>query len=113
MNAIERVEQPSVAEELGALLKLLSNPDRIQIVLLLADWGALTVNDVAAKTGISPARASQHLALLRAFRLVSRSNQGRHRLYSLNPVDLADWIRAGTPFIRYPMTVRPDHEHPS
>ena len=81
--------------ELAELLKLLANPDRISIVEALSTHQEMSVNDVAAHVGIPATRASQHLNLLRAFRLVSRKSQGRRRFYSLSSTDLAHWLQLG------------------
>ncbi len=88
-----------VAKELGAFLKVLSNPDRILIIHQLAVTGASSVNAMAERLHISPARVSQHLALLRAFRVVTESSEGRHRIYTLVIDNLPDWLLEGVDFV--------------
>lgn len=88
-----------VAKELGALMKVLSNPDRILIVHALAVSGQCSVNELAERLRVPAARVSQHLSLLRAFQLVSESSQGRRRIYSLAVKDLADWLLEGVDFV--------------
>ncbi|MEL6868653.1 MAG: metalloregulator ArsR/SmtB family transcription factor [Pseudomonadota bacterium] len=88
-----------VAKELGSLLKVISNPDRILIVHALAANGESDVNDMAARVGISPTRTSQHLGMLRAFQLVSERSEGRRRVYSLAVDALPDWLMQGVDFV--------------
>lgn len=88
-----------VAKELGAFLKVLSNPDRILIVHALAVTGASSVNAMAERLQIAPARVSQHLALLRAFRIVTESSEGRQRIYTLVVDNLPHWLLEGVDFV--------------
>jgi DNA-binding transcriptional ArsR family regulator len=88
-----------VAKELGSLLKVLSNPDRILIVHALAVSGECSVNALAKRLHVPPARVSQHLSLLRAFRLVTESSEGRKRIYSLAVEELPHWLLEGVDFV--------------
>ena len=88
-----------VAKELASLLKVLSNPDRILIVQSLAVGGDSSVNDLAERLSLPSSRVSQHLSLLRAFRLVAESSEGRKRIYSLSVEDLPDWLLTGVDFV--------------
>lgn len=100
MTPNQDTDSSAMISELGTLLKLLSNPDRILIVQALARYGELSVNELANKAGVSPSRTSQHLQSLRAFRLVNNSTRGQYRFYSLSRRELADWLLDGIPFIR-------------
>ena len=82
-----------VAKELGALLKVLSNPDRILIIHSLAVNGASGVGEMAKRLQLPPTRVSQHLMLLRAFRVVRETSEGRRRIYSL------EWLLGGVDFV--------------
>ena len=84
-----------VAKELGAFLKVLSNPDRILIVHALAVTGSSSVNALAERLHLKPARVSQHLSLLRAFRIVTESSEGQQRIYTLVVDSLPEWLLEG------------------
>lgn len=88
-----------VARELGALLKVLSHPDRIQIIQLLATHGEHSVNSIADKLDLPQTRVSQHLSELRNKRLVLEKPDGRVRYYSLTSESLAWWLVDGVSFI--------------
>ena len=88
-----------VAKELGALLKVLSNPDRILIIHALATMGDSSVNDIAERLHVAPARVSQHLSLMRAYKLVVDTSEGRKRIYSLGIENLPDWLLDGVDFV--------------
>lgn len=88
-----------VAKELGAFLKVLSNPDRILIVHALAVTGSSSVNALAERLHLKPARVSQHLSLLRAFRIVTESSEGQQRIYTLVVDSLPDWLLEGVDFV--------------
>lgn len=88
-----------VAKELGALLKVLSNPDRILIVHALAVSGECSVTEIADRLNLPASRISQHLSLLRAFRLVTENSEGRQRIYSLAVENLPEWLMEGVDFV--------------
>jgi DNA-binding transcriptional ArsR family regulator len=88
-----------VAKELGSLLKVLSHPDRILIVHALATEGDSSVNDIAERLQLPASRVSQHLSLLRAFRLVSESSHGQRRIYTLAVGALPEWLLQGVDFV--------------
>lgn len=88
-----------VARELGALLKVLSNPDRILIIHALAVTRSSSVSDLAERLQLSPTRVSQHLSLLRAFRIVTETKEGRQRIYSLVLERLPYWLLEGVDFV--------------
>ena len=88
-----------VAKELGSLLKVLSHPDRILIVHALATLGESSVNGIAKRLHLPSARVSQHLSLLRAFRLVAESSEGQKRIYTLAADNLPEWLLEGVDFV--------------
>ena len=88
-----------VAKELGGLLKVLSHPDRILIIQLLASRGEHSVSSIAEKLDLPQARVSQHLAELRNKRLVDERRDGRARLYDLASSRLAWWLVEGVDFV--------------
>lgn len=88
-----------VAKELGALLKVLSNPDRILIIHALATSGDSSVNALARLLHLAPSRVSQHLSLMRAYKLVVETSEGRKRIYALGIEELPDWLLEGVDFV--------------
>lgn len=87
-----------VAKELSKLLSVLSHPHRIRIVEELRHEER-DVNFLEDVLGISHARVSQHLALMRSHRLVLERRQGRRVFYRLFQPDLAAWLIQGLQFI--------------
>ncbi len=87
-----------VAKELSKLLSVLSHPHRIRIVEELRHEER-DVNFLEEILGISHARVSQHLALMRSHRLVLERRQGRRVFYRLFQPDLAVWLIQGLQFI--------------
>ncbi len=87
-----------VTKELSKLLSVLSHPHRIRIVEELRHQER-DVNFLEEILGISHARVSQHLALMRSHRLVSERRQGRRVFYSLSQPEIASWLMEGLQFI--------------
>ncbi len=86
------------AKELSSIFKVIAHPDRICVIEELGA-GERDVNTLADALSLPAPRVSQHLALLRAHRLVSERRDGRHRYYHLEQPDLAAWIVAGLDFV--------------
>jgi DNA-binding transcriptional ArsR family regulator len=75
-------------------LEALADPTRLRIVELLAD-GELSAGEIASSFRTSRPGVSRHLRVLREHGLVSAREQGRRRIYSLDPEPLAeldDWL---------------------
>lgn len=89
-----------VANELASVLRQVSHPDRIRLILKL-QAGDQTVNELALELDIPATRASQHLAVLRALSLVETRSQGQNRAYRLAQPDLALWLIDGIDFIAH------------
>ena len=89
-----------VARELANVLRQVSHPDRIRVILKLhtAEW---TVNELAAALDISPTRLSQHLAVLRAVALVETEIRGQKRIYRLVQPAMALWLIDGIDVIAH------------
>jgi DNA-binding transcriptional ArsR family regulator len=71
-----------------------AEPRRRQILDLLAA-GELAVNDLVDLLGLAQPQVSKHLRVLREVGLVQVRDEGRHRMYRLNPVplkDIHDWL---------------------
>lgn len=70
----------------ASMLKLLSNPNRLMILYILAD-APRSVNEIheilTQTSSISHSSLSQHLALLRAHKIVSFKKTGQMSIYSI------------------------------
>ncbi len=87
-----------IARELSELMKVVAHADRIRLIEELRA-GELDVNALHERLDLPAARVSQHLALLKAHRLVEERREGRRHLYSLSHPKLAAWIIGGADFI--------------
>lgn len=97
-SLIPRTELEGCAE----LLRALAHPDRLRFVERLLD-ARLTVGELAAEVGLSPAAVSQHLTLMRSRGLLSVERDGRSAYYRVsNPHarELIDCIRRHASGIR-------------
>lgn len=78
----------------SALLQLLSDPTRLEILAILRD-GECPVGQIVQKVGIQQSGVSRHLRLLHQAGVVKVRADGQRRLYALCPEpfrDLDDWI---------------------
>lgn len=87
-----------VSRELADLMKLLAHADRLRLIEELRH-GEMDVTGLAAALDLPATRVSQHLALLRAQRLVEERRDGRSHFYRLAHPHLADWILEALPFV--------------
>ena len=83
---------PSAEEPIAALFRVLGQPVRIQILLLLAREEACVCH-LEAYLGLRQAAISQHLMLLRDAGLVSAYRDGRNIYYSLARPDLLELVQ--------------------
>ena len=70
------------AQQAASLLKMVSDPTRLQIVLMLAE-GEKHVGALCETLGQSPPATSHHLSLLRLGNIVARRRQGKNNYYVL------------------------------
>ncbi|RLP75525.1 ArsR family transcriptional regulator [Mycetocola tolaasinivorans] len=90
------------AHALAPLMRALGDPNRLHLVLLLAD-GPLTVRELTDASGLSQTLVSHHLAPLRELELVTVTPRGRANVYELccealaTPVRLLASIASATP----------------
>jgi DNA-binding transcriptional ArsR family regulator len=87
-----------VARELADLLRLLAHADRLRLIAELRS-GEHDVTSLAAALALPATRVSQHLAQLRAHRLVEERRAGRTHYYRLVHPMLAAWIVEALPFV--------------
>jgi len=79
----KRVFKDTVYYEISRISKIFSNPNRLEIIDLLAN-GPKSVEDIAVETRISIANASQHLQSLKNERLVYSHRKGNRIFYSIS-----------------------------
>lgn len=87
-----------ITKELAELFGLLAHPLRIRIIEELHN-GEKDVNSLAEILQISQSGVSQHLALLRTYKLIVERKQGRNVFYHLRQADIATWALDGLKFI--------------
>lgn len=87
-----------VLKELSDLLKSLAHPHRLQIVEELGA-GEIDVHTLQEALGISHSNVSQHLAILRAHRIVAERREGRSVFYHLKHPELALWLLEALRFV--------------
>ncbi len=72
-------------EELAEIFKALSDPTRMRLVKLLSETGgALCVNALTCRLGVTQSAVSQHLRVLRQAGLVRGERRGHFVHYSLD-----------------------------
>ena len=86
---VEPGSQSDLRRFKAEVFQILAHPTRIHIVECLRN-GEVPVSTILEKTGIEPANASQHLALLRARRLVTSRKEGGQVFYQLRDPMLSD-----------------------
>ncbi len=93
-----------IAQQLAEMFSILSHPVRVRIIAELRN-GELCVNALQQILQISHSGVSQHLALLKAHRLIKEHKEGRHVFYRLSNQKIAAWLVDGIAFIT------PDHAY--
>jgi DNA-binding transcriptional ArsR family regulator len=102
LDATSRTSAAEQAQLLAPQLKALADPNRLHLLLLLAERPH-TVRELTDAAGMSQTLVSHHLAPLREQGLVSMAPQGRSNVYSLccealaGPVKLLATLAATTP----------------
>ena len=80
------------------ILKLLSDQNRLRIMLFLAKEGRAFVTEIGDALGLNQTTLSHHLSLLRAADLVTTSRDGKNIYYEINhPL----WREMGLQFFSY------------
>jgi DNA-binding transcriptional ArsR family regulator len=98
-----------VANELANVLRQISHPDRIRLLLKLQS-GEQSVNELATALEIPATRVSQHLAVLRAIALVETESVGQNRVYRMPQPALALWLIDGIDFIAHRLGRASEHD---
>ncbi|MDZ4838359.1 MAG: metalloregulator ArsR/SmtB family transcription factor [Candidatus Melainabacteria bacterium] len=87
-----------IAQQLARFFSVLSHPVRIRIIAELRN-SELCVNSLQEILGISHSGVSQHLATLRAHRLIKEHRRGRNVFYRLCSPEMVTWLVDGITFI--------------
>jgi DNA-binding transcriptional ArsR family regulator len=80
--------------DVAAAAALLAEPARAALLLAVMDEGALPASELAARAGIAPSTASEHLARLVAGGFLDSTKTGRHRYFRLAGPDVAAAVEA-------------------
>jgi DNA-binding transcriptional ArsR family regulator len=75
------------------LFRLLGEPTRLRLLLLLAARGEVSVNDLGEAVDRSQPVVSAHLILSRRCRVIVPRREGRRVYYRLNSTFVADVLR--------------------
>jgi DNA-binding transcriptional ArsR family regulator len=86
------------ANKLREFLCAIAHARRIQIIEELR-LGEKDVGSLRETLGVSHSNVSQHLAVLRAHRVVSERRDGRQVFYRLCSTELAEWLVDGMRFL--------------
>lgn len=103
-------ERTVVAKELAEFFKQLGHPDRVRLIEELRG-GERAVGELAEALSLPATRVSQHLAQLKAHRLVEERREGRQHLYHLTEPGLADWVASAIHLIEGRVPVDPQILH--
>jgi DNA-binding transcriptional ArsR family regulator len=87
-----RPPRPSLPEA-ADLFRLLGEPTRLRLLVLLGEQGELPVGDLAAACGRSQPAASLHLGLLRRAGVVASRREGKRVYYRLTSPFVAKLLR--------------------
>ena len=80
--------------DVAAAAALLAEPARVKLVVALTEHDALPASALAARAGIAPSTASEHLSGLLAGGFLVARRSGRHRYFSLADPAVADAVEA-------------------
>ena len=83
---MENLNDHENKEELEELFKILSNPNRLKIIHILAekDNKEVTVNEISDKIKITQPATSQHLKILKKSKIVQCNKKGNNIYYKIN-----------------------------
>lgn len=87
------IEIEQNAQGAADLLRLLANPHRLQVMCALRG-GEASVGEMAGHVGLSQSALSQHLAKLRADRIVATRRDGQSIYYRIADPDVLALIEA-------------------
>jgi DNA-binding transcriptional ArsR family regulator len=82
-----------------AVFSALAEPNRVNIVELLRDSGALTLGEIAQRLGLRLPQSSKHLRVLTNAGIVKVQADANRRIFSICPdpfIELNDWLKSFT-----------------
>ena len=82
-------------DQLSEIFRLLSDPNRLRLLVSLAEAGELCVSDLAAAAAMSESSVSHALRLMRAHRVVKVRRSGRMSFYSLSDAHVRMLLELG------------------
>jgi DNA-binding transcriptional ArsR family regulator len=85
---------------LADLYKNFSDPSRLRIIIELAS-GALCVQCIADRLGMSQSAISHQLRVLRGARLVRYEKEGKNVVYALDDEHIEDILKIGVEHVRH------------
>ena len=98
--AKEKLPPPKAIGDLSELFKLIGDPTRLKILLLLQD-NELCVCDIADALKMGQSAISHQLRLLRGARLVKFHKEGKSALYSLDDAHVLNLIIDGLEHVQH------------
>ncbi|MEX0381528.1 ArsR/SmtB family transcription factor [Leuconostoc sp. MS02] len=90
---MEKNNDEQYQSEMERIFKLLSNPTRLNILVLLENE-QLSVNDIVQQLQITQPQVSHQLAILKEHQLVSAEKVGKKSLYQLNDPHILNVINS-------------------
>lgn len=84
----------------AAIFSALAEPNRVNIIELLRDLGALTVGEITQKLGLRMPQSSKHLHVLAEAGLVNVQADANRRIYSIRQESFVEVDRWFETFIR-------------
>jgi len=112
MMNISKSRTKDLAKEIAFLLRVLGQPERLSILLVIGN-GEACVCHLEATLGLRQAYISQHLMALRQAGIVTARRDGRNIFYRLETPDLLDLIRQAGKLAGLPETELPFLAHPA
>lgn len=97
----------TTSSAIAPVAALIGHPTRAVILSELLGGRALTATELAARAGVAPSTASDHLAQLVSSGLLDLERQGRHRYYRLAHPDVARLLETLSAYA--PNTTTQDH----
>ena len=82
----------SKAERIAELLKVLAQPTRLKLVLLLSQQGETNVSQLIRQTAANQSLISRNLTLMSDKGIITGQRRGKEVYYSLNDTDVVEWI---------------------
>ena len=93
------MDNDNIDEMVSSVLKVLSNPLRIKVVLVLRE-GEKRVSEIADRTNCHQANLARHLNELKIIDFIESRREGQSKYYFLKSPELLKVIDIGEAFIK-------------